>query len=95
MMLFSQPAALAGPLLLPALVAAATTNTELQTTFPTASSTTALGAVRTIAAGDSFDGDMLMWDRSPSTCRGQTEGGDADAVFVLEDGATLSNVIVG
>jgi len=35
-----------------------------------------------------------MYDRGVS-CEGQTEGGDSDAVFELEDGATLSNVIIG
>lgn len=70
-------------------------NTNLQTKFPTATKTTALPAARTIAAGKSLDGKMLQWDRSPSTCNQQTEGGDKDALFILEDGATLSNVIVG
>lgn len=73
----------------------AETITELQTTFPSSSGTTELAAVQTIAAGDSFDGEMLQWDRNPSTCEGQSEGGDDDAVFILEDGATLSNVIIG
>mgnify|MGYP003629464230 CR=1 FL=1 len=30
-----------------------------------------------------------------STCNDQAEGGDADAVFVLQAGAVLSNVIIG
>lgn len=30
-----------------------------------------------------------------STCNDQAEGGDADAVFLLQPGATLSNVIIG
>lgn len=29
------------------------------------------------------------------TCQDQTETGEDDAIFVLEDGATLSNVIIG
>lgn len=33
--------------------------------------------------------------RTASTCNEQAEGGDADAVFVLKDGATLSNVYIG
>lgn len=28
-------------------------------------------------------------------CQGQTETGEDDAMFILEDGATLSNVIIG
>lgn len=46
------------------LAASATTNTNLQTTFPAASGTTNLAAVKTIAAGQSFDGGMKQWDRS-------------------------------
>ncbi|KAK0725008.1 pectate lyase [Lasiosphaeris hirsuta] len=78
-----------------ALAAAATTNTNLQTTFPTASTTTNLAAAQTVTKSASFDGEMLQWDRSPSTCHDQAEGGDQDALFILEDGATLSNVILG
>ncbi|KAF2264703.1 pectate lyase [Lojkania enalia] len=77
------------------LAASAATNTNLQTVFPKASQTTALSAVRTIPAGQSFDGEMKQWDRTPSTCNDQAEGGDSDAVFLLQDGATLSNVIIG
>lgn len=78
-----------------ALATAAVTNTNLQTVFPVPSSTTHLAAVRTIAAGANFDGGMHQWDRNPSTCSGQSEGGEKDAVFILENGATLSNVIIG
>lgn len=83
----------AAPVALGAALAA--TNTNLQTAFPASSGTTALAAVKTIAAGASFDGGLKQWDRSPSTCNDQAEGGDADAVFLLEDGAVLSNVIIG
>ncbi|GKT88714.1 pectate lyase [Colletotrichum tofieldiae] len=69
--------------------------TELQTTFPTPKGSQNLAAVKTIAAGQSFDGGMQLWDRSPSTCHGQTEGGNKDAVFILEEGSTLSNVVIG
>lgn len=44
--------------------ASAQTNTNLQTTFPKASGTTNLAAVRTIAAGQTFDGGLKQWDRS-------------------------------
>lgn len=74
---------------------AATTNTNLQTVFPASSGTSALAAVKTIAAGATFDGGMVQWDRSPSTCNEQAEGGDSDAVFLLQDGAVLSNAIIG
>ncbi len=31
----------------------------------------------------------------PVSCSGQSEGGDSDAVFEIEEGGTLSNVIIG
>jgi hypothetical protein len=30
-----------------------------------------------------------------SVCKGQDETGEKDAMFILENGATLSNVIIG
>jgi len=62
--------------------------------FPAAQGTSVLKAVQTIAAGQSFDGGMVQFDRGVS-CTGQAEGGDSDAVFILEDGASISNVIIG
>ncbi|KAM0304326.1 hypothetical protein HYE67_002007 [Fusarium culmorum] len=53
-----------------------------------------LDAPMTIAAGESFDGGNAVFDRGVS-CTGQDEGGDSDAVFILEKGATLSNVRIG
>lgn len=35
-----------------------------------------------------------MYDRGVD-CTGQEEGGDSDAVFILENGASLSNCIIG
>ncbi|KAF4977320.1 hypothetical protein FZEAL_6143 [Fusarium zealandicum] len=43
----------------------------------------------------SYDGGMKRFERNPKVCQGQTETGEADAMFILEDGATLSNVIIG
>lgn len=37
---------------------------------------------------------MFAFDRGVS-CTGQEEGGDSDAVFEIEDGGSLSNVIIG
>ncbi|KAM0708993.1 hypothetical protein Q7P35_003029 [Cladosporium inversicolor] len=42
----------------------------------------------------SFDGGFKTYGRGVK-CTGQAEGGDKDAVFQLEDGATLKNVIIG
>ncbi|KAH7114250.1 pectate lyase-domain-containing protein [Dendryphion nanum] len=41
-----------------------------------------------------FDGGMKTYGRGVS-CSGQKEGGEKDAVFVLENGATLKNAIIG
>lgn len=30
-----------------------------------------------------------------SVCQGQTETGESDAMFILENGATISNVLLG
>lgn len=41
-----------------------------------------------------FDGGMKTYGRGVK-CTGDAEGGEADAVFVLENGATLKNAIIG
>lgn len=41
-----------------------------------------------------FDGGMKTYGRGVD-CTGQAEGGDADAVFILAEGATLKNAIIG
>jgi hypothetical protein len=40
---------------------------------------------------------MFKYDRKGSSgeCQGQTETGKDDAVFLVEDGATVQNVIIG
>lgn len=62
--------------------------------LPASSGTSVLSAVQTVAAGETFDGGMVMFDRGVS-CSGQTEGGDSDAVFQIENGGSISNVIIG
>ncbi|THW81669.1 pectate lyase-like protein [Aureobasidium pullulans] len=52
-------------------------------------------AVITVKAGQTFDGKWNRYDRGAGACNGQGEGGKADAVFLLEAGATLKNVIIG
>ncbi|KAM5350707.1 hypothetical protein ACJ41O_007212 [Fusarium nematophilum] len=61
---------------------------------PDSAGSSVLDAPMTIAAGETFDGGNVMFDRGVS-CTGQEEGGDSDAVFILEAGASLSNVIIG
>lgn len=62
--------------------------------LPASSGSSTFSEAKTIAAGDSFDGGMYAIDRGVA-CTGQEEGGDSDAVFILEEGASLSNVIIG
>ncbi|KAI1264595.1 pectate lyase [Xylariaceae sp. FL1019] len=69
------------------------TPTGVTTTLPQSSGAVSSSAPITISG--SFDGGMKMYDRSPKVCQEQTETGEDDAMFVLEDGATLSNVIIG
>ncbi|CAG9956400.1 unnamed protein product [Clonostachys rosea f. rosea IK726] len=66
----------------------------LKARAPAAAGSSVLSAPMTIAAGETFDGGNVMYDRGVS-CTGQEEGGDSDAVFILEKGASLSNVIIG
>ncbi|KAF2429515.1 pectate lyase [Tothia fuscella] len=67
--------------------------------IPTASSwpkpkgTQMLSAAKQVSG--SFDGGLKLWDRSPGTCKSQKEGGDKEALFIIANGGTLSNVIVG
>ncbi|KAG8780008.1 hypothetical protein FRC12_023567 [Ceratobasidium sp. 428] len=37
----------------------------------------------------------VRFDRGKGACTGQKEGGDEDAVFILQSGATLKNVVIG
>lgn len=63
--------------------------------LPTASGSKSLDAPQYIKAGQTFDAQWVKYDRGSGACGGQSEGGEADTVFVLEDGATLKNVIIG
>jgi hypothetical protein len=73
-------------------------------TMPSSGGTAASGTMPA-AAGEStlsqtmivtgeFDGGMKRFGRGVS-CTGQAEGGDSDAVFSIENGGTLRNVIIG
>ncbi|CAG8979916.1 hypothetical protein HYALB_00011839 [Hymenoscyphus albidus] len=63
--------------------------------LPKATSTKSNSKVIEIKSGQTFDGGWAKYDRGANACTGQTEGGDADAVFLLQSGATLRNVIIG
>jgi len=56
-------------------------------TFPSPPRTSSLSSAMTITG--TFDGGNVRFDRGSGACKGQTEGGDSDAVFLLQNGATL------
>ncbi|RKK95495.1 hypothetical protein BFJ68_g14781 [Fusarium oxysporum] len=61
---------------------------------PKATGTKSLSAPQYLKKGQVFDAKWVRYDRGVK-CSGQSEGGEKDAVFVLEDGATLRNVVIG
>ncbi|KAF1951412.1 pectate lyase [Byssothecium circinans] len=60
--------------------------------IPASKGTVTLKAPQKITG--TFDGGLKTYGRGVS-CTGQKEGGDGDAVFLLADGATLKNAIIG
>ncbi|KAG9016587.1 hypothetical protein FRB90_002921 [Tulasnella sp. 427] len=69
--------------------------TGITTTLPASSGYSALPTASVITG--TFDGGMKRFDRAGSSgaCQEQTETGEEDAVFILESGATIQNVIIG
>ncbi|KAF2120437.1 pectate lyase E [Lophiotrema nucula] len=67
---------------------------QKRATFPVPASkgTVKYSSAKTISG--TFDGGMKTYGRGV-TCTGQDEGDDSDAVFILENGATLQNAIIG
>ncbi|KAG6615392.1 pectate lyase D [Phytophthora cinnamomi] len=63
--------------------------------WPSSKGLVQFSEVRTIKAGEVFDGKMQTFERSNVKCNGQAESGWQTAVFRLEPGATLKNVIIG
>lgn len=90
----SAPTSATGASSAPLTTASATLMSDVSSggSIPASSGTSALEAVQTIAAGDSFDGGMFVYDRGVS-CTGQEEGGDSDAVFILEASSSDVNYI--
>ncbi|RYP58034.1 hypothetical protein DL769_009148 [Monosporascus sp. CRB-8-3] len=62
--------------------------------LPVPTDSKSLSAPYRIKAGQVFDAGWVKYDRGSGAC-GSGEGGDDDAVFLLEAGATLRNVIIG
>ena len=67
--------------------------TGLTTTTPASSGSTTLPSAKVISG--TFDGGMVKYDRNPKVCEEQTETGEDDAMFILEAGATIKNVLIG
>ncbi|KAG5731810.1 Pectate lyase H [Termitomyces sp. T112] len=65
--------------------------------FPTPPTTSSLSSAINVAAGTTFTPSQpyTRYDRGSGACSGQSEGGDSDAVFILQEGATLSRVVIG
>lgn len=60
--------------------------------IPASKGNVKLSAAKSVSG--TFDGGMKTYGRGVK-CTGQAEGGDKDAVFILENGATLKNAIIG
>jgi hypothetical protein len=81
------------------------------TKFPNANGSVTYSNARVLAKNEIFDGQLKRFDRQSrirfsgsgfmfvcyagGACKNQKEGGEKDAVFILESGATLKNVIIG
>ena len=76
------------------LAAASPAIVDKRATFPVPSSKGSVTYKSAQTISGTFDGGLKTYGRGVS-CTGQAEGGDADAVFLLEDGATLKNAIIG
>uniref|UniRef100_A0AAV1TLX7 Probable pectate lyase F n=1 Tax=Peronospora matthiolae TaxID=2874970 RepID=A0AAV1TLX7_9STRA len=61
--------------------------------WPTSQGNEYLSAPYTVKRGEVFDGKMKTFQRSNVKCRGQEESGWQTAVFVIQAGGTLKNVI--
>ncbi|ETK93943.1 hypothetical protein L915_02939, partial [Phytophthora nicotianae] len=64
-------------------------------TWPISQGHVTFPEVYVVKSGEVFDGGMKTYDRSDITCVGQTESNVFTAVFEVEPGATLKNVIIG
>ncbi|KAJ6256802.1 hypothetical protein Dda_8670 [Drechslerella dactyloides] len=67
--------------------------TGLTTVVPASAGSTTLPSAKVVSGV--FDGGMMKYDRNPKVCQGQSETGESDAMFILESGATIRNVLIG
>ncbi|KAG3054610.1 hypothetical protein PI124_g23642 [Phytophthora idaei] len=77
------------------LIAGATAASVPDGTWPTSTGTVQYATAQIVKAGEVFDGKMQTFERSDVSCEGQTESGSDTAVFKVEAGGTLKNVIIG
>ncbi|KAI4831226.1 pectate lyase [Aureobasidium sp. EXF-8845] len=68
--------------------------TRASSSFPIPASKGSVTYKTAKAISGTFDGGYKTYGRGVK-CGGQAEGGNADAVFLLADGATLKNAIIG
>ncbi|CAK4955934.1 unnamed protein product [Aphanomyces euteiches] len=64
-------------------------------TWPTSQGNVKYSSPYVVKKGEVFDGKMKTYERSNVACTGDTEGGKDTAVFWVETGGTLKNVIIG
>ncbi|TYZ67667.1 hypothetical protein PybrP1_003551, partial [[Pythium] brassicae (nom. inval.)] len=64
-------------------------------TWPTSKGTVKFDKPFVVKVGKPFDGGMMTYERSNVQCTGDNETGWASAVFLVEPGAILKNVIIG
>ncbi|KAG7380856.1 hypothetical protein PHYBOEH_011288 [Phytophthora boehmeriae] len=84
------------PLASAALLIAAVSGASLPDgTWPKSTGTVQYSTAYKVKAGEVFDGKMQTFERSDITCLGQTESGKDTAVFLVEAGGHLKNVIIG
>ncbi|KAI1080961.1 pectate lyase E [Whalleya microplaca] len=67
---------------------------DRRATFPIPASKGSVTYKKVQTIKGTFDGGLKTYGRGVK-CTGQAEGSDSDAVFELEDGATLKNAIIG
>ncbi|TYZ67624.1 hypothetical protein PybrP1_010002 [[Pythium] brassicae (nom. inval.)] len=79
-----------------AATAATTSAAPMPTgTWPASKGTVKFDKPFVVKAGKPFDGGMKTYERSNVQCTGDDETGSASAVFLVEPGAILKNVIIG
>ncbi|KAH9107323.1 hypothetical protein LEN26_000836 [Aphanomyces euteiches] len=63
--------------------------------WPSSLGSVKYGSPYVVKAKTVFDGQMKTYERSNVACKGQNKGGKDAAVFLVEPGATVKNVIIG